>query len=277
MSDAILFDPIKFLVKHTNYQPHDIVGCNKVSSGFSNTSFHVITKDQNEYQVRFGQHNDIISRSNERAIIQALKLELIYYNPTNGDSIRSWIKGKNPTLAIIIQSKQFFPQLVSAIQLIHNTKISDQSGIIQHDNYCFWPQVKNKLNPTLKTYYQKLTDKYLSLPRVLSHNDVSLLNIIYNDQTQQLTIIDFEWGRINNCYWDYANFLREAELDVVWWQLIAQLANLDQKILADHVFLTTFFAVQWAYSMPAGGPQLAAYTKKVEQLSWQYYLQSQKI
>lgn len=262
------FDPIALFVKNTKYQPEDIQSCTKIKEGFSNLSYHLITNDCQEFQVRFGQNNHIIFRSNEQAIMKAIKLEFVYYNPENGDSIRRWFHGVNPRLSDI--NEKFLKLLVAKVEKIHQAPIEKESKIIIHDNYCFWKIVKDQLEPVLRQKYQSLTEKYADLPKVISHNDVSLLNVIWDQEQDQLEIIDFEWGRINNCYWDYANFIRESQLDYQWWVFIAQLARLDLTILSDHVFLTTFFAAQWARTMPPS-PELEIYKNKVDQLSWKYY------
>lgn len=258
-----------FFLKHTDYQTHQIADFKKIALGLSNRTYYVKTTDGCEFQVRMTENNHLISRQCELVIIRVLGLDFIYYDEVDGNSIRTWIRGHNPTQADI--DHNFLDRLVLAIQPIHATDLALlEDKIPLHNDFHFFsiPEVL-KLKQEFLDLYTALSHKYAHLPKCLSHNDLSLLNVIWDKQNQQLQIIDFEWARINNPYWDYANFLREAKIDPQYWLYLAKIANLDYPTLVDHLFLTTCFALQWTYCMPVSS-EILVY--RAEVLEWtQYY------
>ncbi|MDQ0513921.1 thiamine kinase-like enzyme [Mycoplasmoides fastidiosum] len=262
-----------FFIKHCKpkYKVEDIVECEKISLGYSNETYRIKTKNNKQYQVRFGMNNDIIFRDNERAILKLINDQTyVYYDLKTGNSIRHWFVGRNPVVTDI--DIQFLKKLVDIIEQLHKTDLNHPAAkkVRKHNNLCFEQYVDERLASEHWQKYLELTHTYKDLPKCLSHNDISLLNLIYNDQTQELELIDYEWGRINNYYWDYANFIREARLDLELAQWLAKLAKLEWEILADHIFLTTCFAVQWALSMPYD-PGIEAYMHRTNELLSFYY------
>lgn len=249
------FDPINLFLKNTKYQKDQIINCEPISLGFSNKSFCLTTFDQKKFQVRFGMNNDIISRKNEFAVLKIMQdKSYIYYDQTNGNSIRKWFSGYNPELKDIDET--FLKKLIQLVEKLHHVDLNHVliQDIIPQDNFCFIKKFEKKINTYVNRIYidkyLELIQKYKNLSNCLSHNDLSLLNLIFNPKNYDLKLIDFEWSRLNNAYWDYANFIRESRLNFELSQRLAKLAKLDWLILRDHIYICTCFAVQWALSMP---------------------------
>lgn len=168
----------KLFLNHTTYQLDQIVTFEKVNLGLSNSTYYVKTIDDKEFQVRITENNDIISRTCEYAVIQALSVPYLYYDLENGNSIRTWIHGKNPTNLEIDHT--FLDQLVLAIKKIHQTDLCLLNNQVpMHNNKCFYeiPGVQ-QIDAKFLELYSTLTTKHQDLPKNLSHNDISLLNVI---------------------------------------------------------------------------------------------------
>jgi thiamine kinase-like enzyme len=94
------------------------------------------------------------------------------------------------------------------------------------------------------------------MPLVLSHNDLSADNLIYTPN-HQVIFIDYEWARMNNVYWDVANFIREVNLSLGKIKLLCKLMNISNlNALLIFVYLATNYAYQWTFNMP--------FTKKIK-------------
>ncbi|WP_391591656.1 Protein kinase family protein [[Mycoplasma] cavipharyngis] len=264
-------DPKNFFVSNTKYQLDDIVECEQIKLGFSNEIYRLKTKNNKNFQVRFGLNNDIIFRDNEKAILKIINDHTyLYYDLKTGNSIRKWIEGRNPITSDL--DINFLKKLVEKVEIIHQADISVNAAkkIRTHDNYIFEKFIDQRLDPKYYQKYLELVKLYENLPKCLSHNDLSLLNLIYNETTKDITIIDYEWGRINNYYWDYANFVRDCDLDLELATWLANFAKLEWKILRDHIFIVTCFACQWSMSMePTSG--INAYLAKSLKLLEKYY------
>jgi thiamine kinase-like enzyme len=83
----------------------------------------------------------------------------------------------------------------------------------------------------------------------LSHNDLSADNLLLTVK-KQIIFIDYEWSRLNNEYWDLANFIRETKLSNRNITFLATKSNLSLTILQDFIYICTNYAYQWTYMMP---------------------------
>jgi thiamine kinase-like enzyme len=90
----------------------------------------------------------------------------------------------------------------------------------------------------------------LNMPLVLSHNDLSADNLLYT-KDHKVVFIDYEWARLNNEYWDVANFIREVDLPLTKIKLLCKYMDITKiKDLLIFVYLATNYAYQWTFNMP---------------------------
>jgi thiamine kinase-like enzyme len=176
---------------------------------------------------------------------QLLKLtDFIYYDVSNGNAVKKWISGVNPTKRQI-SSNSFLKAFAESLMWLHRVKASN---IVKHN---YWDCIeKAKLPLEHKAAYISLIKDYERMPLVLSHNDLSADNLIYTP-SKKVVFIDYEWARMNNKYWDVANFIREVNLPLREIKILCKLLkfnNLHQ--LLTFVYLTTNYAYQWTFNMP---------------------------
>lgn len=243
---AIKFFVSKVGLKARQYTQNDIVDIQQIHHGFTNKSFLFTTNDQNKFQVRLGGSNDVVDRNNEAKIIKTLKNDFYIFLDKKGNAIKRWIDGDKPNFNCF-GKKKLLRLLANEIKKMHAIDIS-KSTIIKHNYFVFWDKAKLEKKHAKK--YQELCKKYQKLPLVLSHNDINPSNMIYNKFQKKIYLIDFEWGRLNNAYWDYANFFRESNLKLKYFDyLISFDKTIDPKIAKEFIYFCTNFAFQWTYGM----------------------------
>jgi thiamine kinase-like enzyme len=135
--------------------------------------------------------------------------------------------------------------LLLEINHIHQTKIT--KTVLKHDYLDCWK--KAKLPEIHKNKYLQLIHKYKNLSLMLCHNDLNAENVLI-DKQQRLVFIDYEWGRLNNKYWDIANFIRETKLptDKIKYILSSD-KTIDSQILYNFIYICTNYAYQWTFNM----------------------------
>lgn len=236
-------DAILFFIKNTSYERKDIKSVKEIHHGFTNKSFFLITIDNLKWQIRFAGLNEVVDRKNELEILKIIKDENVIYYDEIGNFIKKWINGR--TLSLIFNKKNKLKLLCDKINNIHSISISENSKILVHDYFSYINNVEN-LDKKINDTYISLVNKYSYLPKVLSHNDLSSKNILFNGK--EIIFIDFEWSRINDAYFDSANFIRENNISKKWITFIQKnLININAEILRDFIFITTCFAYQWTF------------------------------
>lgn len=224
-------------LKHLKYK------IKKINQGFTNSTY-LIKINKQKYQIRIGDNNNIVDRKNEYNVLKNIENSLyIYYDVKNGNSIKKWIDGKNLKNRII--SYKLIKFINDEIISLHKTQ--NVNEILRFDPLVFYENTKNKIDPKYLELYLKLVNNLDNSNLVLSHNDISLVNVIYHKNKAYL--IDFEWTRLNNYYWDYANFIREADLSfkkIRYWTKINPKLNFNK--LVEFLFLTTCYAIQWTFA-----------------------------
>jgi thiamine kinase-like enzyme len=150
------------------------------------------------------------------------------------------------------------------ITKLHQIKAKE----IKHHDYLDCMD-KSKLPIRHYQAYMRLINKYKKLPLVLSHNDLSPDNLLWNGA--EVIFIDYEWARMNNKYWDLANFIRETGLPEKHILQLAKLSNIkDITTLRAFIYITTNYALQWTYKMPQT-KQILTYRKQIKTRLEQYY------
>lgn len=238
---------VDFFIKNTNIKLEQIHQVKKIHHGFTNLSYVFVLKNKDKYQVRLAQNNDIVNRKNEYNFIKAIGEKSYIYIDDEGNAIKKWIMGKPPKF--IFNKKLLLKLLMLEIKKIHEISV-ENNDILKHDYFVFFEKTKF-INEIDKEIYLKLVDKYKTLKLTLSHNDINPNNIIYNSKNKKLFLIDFEWGRINNEYWDLANFFRETNLSLKWLEyMLSFFDGLKKDILLDFIYISLNYAYQWTQAMP---------------------------
>ncbi len=236
-------NPIFFFINNTKYEESDIKFLKKVHKGFTNESFFLFTKDKKKWQVRFTGLNDVVKRENENEVLKIIENNNYIYYDNDGNSIREWIEGKN--LSLFFNKKTKLKLLCEEINKLHSIEFSKCKNIILNDYLIYMDKTKN-LQKEIKEKYIYLINKYKDLEKVISHNDLSPANIIYKNK--KIIFIDYEWARINDNYFDIANFIRESNLSLKWLYFFSNnLDNVKYDILKEYIFIVTCFAYQWTF------------------------------
>lgn len=265
--DDFLKKALKLFQEKIPINENNIIHIKKNNQGFTNVSYLITNTKKHKFQVRIGCNK--INRNNEKLIINAIKNKgnFIYFDKKTGNAIKKWSKGKNPTIKEC-KSKVFIKKFAKTLE--HFQKIKINSKITQMDYYCF-EKITNffGLKKQLKKYHE-IIDKYKNLPLVISHNDLSPKNLIW--YKNKITFIDYEWGTLNNKYWDVANFLREIKYPIKNLSKILKeyfkWANLN--IMYEFLFATTFFAYQWTF-FPKINKKILIYRKNTKKLMTKYF------
>jgi hypothetical protein len=139
----------------------------------------------------------------------------------------------------------FLKSFVKSLKTLHKIKTTH---VLKHNYWdCF---AKSKLPPKHENAYVNLVKSYENVEFVLSHNDLSPNNLIYIHDNQVI-FIDYEWARLNNEYWDIANFIREVDLPIKWIKILCKLLQINNlNKLLTFVYLATNYAYQWTFNMP---------------------------
>jgi thiamine kinase-like enzyme len=110
--------------------------------------------------------------------------------------------------------------------------------------------------------YKNLVLKYKNLKKIISHNDLSSENLLWNQKEHSVYFIDYEWGRMNNIYWDFANFIRETNLKKQSIDYLCKNNKLKRDVLMDFVYICINYAYQWTFAMPQT-KKILTYRKKI--------------
>ncbi len=88
--------------------------------------------------------------------------------------------------------------------------------------------------------YIKLVQKYQFDQLVISHNDLQFKNIITSDK--HVFLLDFEWVRLNNPYFDYVCLYINLGISP---EKIIEFFNLETEKFNDFVYLVNVFTNFW--------------------------------
>ena len=263
---------IQLFVSKTSYTEKDILKTKEIHKGYTNLSFVFYTSDKKRFQIRLGQNNEIVNRNNELNVIDLLPYKYYLYIGSNGDAIKEWIYGYNPRF--IFNKKRNLKLLCNEIKMFHNIEYKN-INILEHDYFEYLnDSIKNKY-PDFYNEYIKIINEFKNEKKVLSHNDINPLNMLYSTQLKRIILIDFEWARINSEYFDVANFFRETNLNIKWLKFLANEMNFEFDKLKRFVFACTFFAYQWTFCVDET-KKLLKYRKRVFKKVNKFYKQIKK-
>ena len=240
------------IVKST-FANNEIISYTKIHSGYTNLTYLVKLNDNSKWQVRlpFEQTKKIINRKAEKSILDLLNNnDFIYFDIKTGKAIKKWLEGYNPNKAIYSKRK-FLDKLFTQIKHIHTLAINKRHNF-QKINLSVYTNTKQltNLDKIYVTKFNELVDIRKNDKLVINHTDINPDNILVLLPNNKIHLIDFEWVGLASDYWDYANFIRETNLNYKNFQWNKYIDNFDMKILKQYIYITSVFAYLWTFNMP---------------------------
>lgn len=241
--------------KEITYEP--------VAGGITNPNFKVKVDGINYFLKIPGDGTDFINRkvcheANVIADVSNAGPKVYYYFEDTGVEIFQWLDGYRQVTYGDIYNKEIFEEIFKKIKSFHNLdekplelkqSIFDQAWDMNEraKKGGYMPPFNDKMEYLLKTIEKALSGSQELKP---CHNDFWTNNLMYNEETKDLKIIDYEYASMNDPYVDLGlisatNYFTEA-MDV---EMI--------KIYNDGVFDELAFAkmklnkiacdIKWAY------------------------------
>ncbi|MXR13552.1 hypothetical protein [Mesomycoplasma flocculare] len=193
---------------------------NLISCGYHNCSFKGYYNRQ-KVQIRIATNN-FVNWENEHNFIKNNSNFLYYYK---GNFIKKWIEGK------VLDSENLNTHLDNLFLTILEFHRKKNDIVAKFD----W-----QIDVIKDEKYINLVKKYQFDSLVISHNDLQFKNIIVSEKN--VFLIDFEWIRLNNPYFDYACL--HTNLGILPEEII-KFFNLEVEKFNDFVYLVTVFTNFW--------------------------------
>ncbi|WP_404924018.1 hypothetical protein [Mesomycoplasma hyopneumoniae] len=211
---TINFDvfPKNIREKLTNYQ--------LISCGYHNCSFLGFFKNH-KVQIRIAINN-FVNWKNEENFIRNNPNFFFY---TKGNFIKKWIEGE------ILSHKNLETNLQKLFFAVLEFHMQKNEKIAKFD----W-----NVSEIIDKKYIKLVQKYQFDQLVISHNDLQFKNIITSDK--HVFLLDFEWVRLNNPYFDYVCLYINLGISP---EKIIEFFNLETEKFNDFVYLVNVFTNFW--------------------------------
>ncbi|MCR8613350.1 MAG: phosphotransferase [Mycoplasma sp.] len=230
-----------YICKKLKIQEKDIQKVKKYYKGIANSSYKVMVNDI-WWQIRI-PHTKMANWDNESRIYSAIHdKESFYYDNYSGIMLKKWIKGE----IITKWTKQKEDSLFKSLIEFHKIKVDNVEKHDWHKYDDFFSKLEdnlstqNKYKGKLKSKYNELLTKYKDEKLVISHNDISGKNMLWNGK--EVILIDFEWVRMNSEYFDFAHIFVTEGVDF-------KSQNLDKEKLKDYKFLVNTFSLLWVLSV----------------------------
>lgn len=200
-----------------------------IQDGYVNDSFKV-KKNGQYYQKRVPKLS-IADWENEKNVYRNLNINVEFEE--NGVFYKPWVKGN----VVKGWNRVKIDSLREKIQLFHKGSTKD---IISHkwDEY---NEYGKNINEDIFRKYILDVSKMNKTKLVLSHNDINRHNVLWDKK--EITLIDFEWSRLNNEYFDYAQFEIAEGFKILP-------SNMNHKEYDLVLRSTLVFSLLWTYSMP---------------------------
>ena len=243
------------IIKKINlFKVEDLKKSTKIIEGYSNNCYMIELKNNQKYFYRQATINNLTPRKQEAYVANLINDQtIIWYDVKTGNMLRQWIDGSTQ----FEWNNDLIIEFVHKIKKLHQLEY-DKSKIMIHDNNI----EIGVLDEIMAQKYQQLVKKYQDLPLVFCHNDLNPGNILFGVD-HRLYILDYEWSRANSIYWELANFARETLNQEQILFLIQTYGNLDKKIFADFLFITSCYALYWAFMQDQNDKKITSYIKHV--------------
>ena len=108
-----------------------------------------------------------------------------------------------------------------------------------------WDKMDYKKDKIKDLKYVTLLKKYKDEKWVSCHNDLNKDNVVINEN--KAFLIDFEFKRINNKYWEIANIFNEDSLNKRHFKLFLKYyKGLEKEKLNDFIYINKIFIKYWS-------------------------------
>lgn len=200
-----------------------------VQDGYVNDSFKVRINGK-YYQKRVPKFS-IADWDNEKNVYKNLGINVDFKE--NGVFYKPWVDGKT----VKRWNRAKIDSLRAGIQTFHKTPTK---GIIEHD-WSSYNEYKNEIRSDIYDAFLVDVKNIDKTKKVLSHNDINRNNVLWDGN--KITLIDFEWSRINTKYFDYAQFEVAEGINILP-------KNMDENKYQIVLRMTIVYSLLWTYSMP---------------------------
>lgn len=215
MEDEILND-IKTIM---NVEIESIKDLKRFNQGMSNYTFKFTIKNEAYVYRKIGLDADLFVNYYDEyenltaAYNQGVTSEIIYFNKETGTKIQKYIEGETFDFD---KFDNVGKNLIETLKKLHSVK--DQNlkpyGLIERLNK-YESYLDDKLISDyyfqLKQYFIKTyNESFINNPLVFCHNDLQSINIINNNS--KIYLIDFEYGSLNDIFFDFATFEENSTL-----------------------------------------------------------------
>lgn len=215
MEDEILND-IKTIM---NVEIESIKDLKRFNQGMSNYTFKFTIKNEAYVYRKIGLDADLFVNYYDEyenliaAYNQGVTSEIIYFNKETGTKIQKYIEGETFDFD---KFDNVGKNLIETLKKLHSVK--DQNlkpyGLIERLNK-YESYLDDKLISDnyfqLKQYFIKTyNESFINNPLVFCHNDLQSINII--DNNSKIYLIDFEYGSLNDIFFDFATFEENSTL-----------------------------------------------------------------
>ncbi len=245
------------------------------SQGWTNKVFLFNLKNNEKYIVRIATVDKLLKRDSEIAVLKLLsnnnELNFVFIDNKTGDFIKKYIEGKMATKSIV-RKPEFLKLLAYKLRKLHNIRIPKNLPIEENDIHLY-DQYNKNIEFKYKKKFDSILEKHQQLKKCICHHDLTPWNIIYNAKKHSLSLIDFEWSRIDTPYFDLANFIRETNIHNTKYEKIFLSAygkKTDHLIVTDYLFISAYFSYLWTYSVKAY-KHILKYRTKMLKLIKKYY------
>jgi thiamine kinase-like enzyme len=242
--------------KDVSYKP--------IAGGITNPNFKVTVDGENYFLKVPGAGTDFIDRdachaANVIASESKSGPEACYYYPDTGVEIVKWLDGYRQVTFGDVYDYKIFKRSIEAIREYHHvtdTKIPLEQSIFDQNRDMVERASKGDYLPawhermlTMMDQIEEAMDKY-GAPLAPCHNDFWTNNMMYNEEKDDLKLIDFEYASMNDPACDLGlystvNFFPEA-MDVEMTK-IYNYGEFDEKLFARIKLFKIATDIKWAY------------------------------
>lgn len=237
------------IFKKSNIDISKVKKIKNIKKGLTNKIYKVLLKDNPiVLKVRITNKNVPVNRIIEQKIEHNLNRSFIFYD-NDGNYITEWIKGNNIN-TIEKYNIEFWRQISKFIDdfraLNKNLEINfDKDAFIISDNIL---RKQDNVFNAMYNEYLSIIDNFNNENTVITHTDISMLNIIKRYKNNYY-VIDFEWVTKAHEYWDIANLIKDFSLNIKSLLKINLYLKLDFYKLVQIIFAVHIYTLIWTFKM----------------------------
>ncbi|WP_127942791.1 MULTISPECIES: phosphotransferase [unclassified Mycoplasma] len=223
----------KLFTRLSQIKSEQILDYKLIHAGYTNDNYLFKLNSGQKYILRIPRRQNDFEQ--EKKLYELFGIGAgLYFSTTDGIVIRPWISGKHPDLG----SESNLKKLLVVLKKVHQTKVDFP---VLKQNWLAYLNV-NDLPGPITELYQNVVRKITALQKlVLTHHDLNKHNILVNTRGQML-LLDWEWARLDDAYFDFASLALLPEVDQA---KLVRLAGLDQKLLKLYQFAILVFSHMW--------------------------------